>query len=138
MTNIKTVDTAKMKGSKKLLWVARIVTVTPIVVAIIYSLVLNFVIIRPGDVAPGALTGGALLLSPIFLGIAAIAWVWSLAGGLLVFTTGILAFNGVLYTNYGIAVYEALYSALCLLFTLGGILHVIRAFIARIEARAEK
>jgi len=108
-------------------------TVAPIVVAIIYSLVLNFIIIRPGDIAPGALTGGTLLLSPIFLGIAVVAWVWPLAGGLLVLITGILAFNGVLYTNYGIAVYEASYGAFCLLFILGGILHLTRVFISRIE-----
>jgi len=122
----------------KMKWAARITTFAPILVAIIYSLVLNFVIIKPGSVAPGALTGGTLLLSPIFLGIAAMAWVWPLPGGLLVFITGILAFNGVLYTNYGIAVYEASYGALCLLFILGGILHLIRTFIDRIEARGEK
>lgn len=119
-----------LESHRRLRWAARITTVGAVAVAVIYSLILCFAIAeRPFSVA-GVLTVGTFALSALFIGIAIVAWEWSLVGGIIVLLAGGIALNGVLSTNYSIS-YEAPFAAFCVIFMIGGVLHLIRACLIR-------
>jgi hypothetical protein len=62
--------------------------------------------------------------------VAIIAWRWSLVGGLCVVAAGGLGLSGVLSTNYDLR-FEAVFAAFCVIYMIGGVFHLIRAYLIR-------
>jgi hypothetical protein len=115
-----------LESYSRLRWAARITTVGSVLAAVIYGLILCFAIGESPFSVAGVLVASTFALAAFFIGIAIVAWVWSLAGGLLAFAAGCLALSGVLSTNYSIGS-KAPFAAFCVIFMIGGVLHLIRA-----------
>ena len=117
---------------------ARITTAAPVIVAIIYSIGLAAVImLRISLYSPDSLLSGMIFLSPLLLVVTYIAWRWSAPGGLLALATGIPVLLGILSSNWGMA-YEIPYTLFCGVFITGGILHLLWAFLTRIQAGVKR
>lgn len=112
-------------GYQRLRWAARITPMAAVAMAVIYSFILYFVINGAGMLAVGTFA-----LAAMFVGVAIIAWEWSLVGGLCVVAVGGLGISGILSTNYsGGAI--APFIAFCVIYMIGGVLHLIRAYLIR-------
>jgi hypothetical protein len=112
-------------GYQRLRWAARITTMGAVAAALIYSFILYFVIN-----GAGVLAMGTFALAAMFVGVALIAWQWSLVGGIIVVAAGAIALNGVMSTNYDLR-FEAFFDAFCVIYMIGGVLHLIRAYLIR-------
>ncbi len=123
-------------GYQRLRWAARITTMGAVAAAVIYSLILCFAIGESPFDAAGMLVWGTFVLAAMFVGVAIVAWEWSLVGGLLVLATGGLALQGVLSTNYPVR-FEAFSAAFCVIYMIGGVLHLIRAYLIRRHSRGD-
>ena len=112
-------------GYQRLRWAARITPMAAVAAALIYSFILCFVIN-----GAGVLAVGTFALAAMFVGVAIIAWQWSLVGGLCVVAAGGWVLQVVLHTNYDLRV-EAFFDAFCVIYMIGGVLHLIRAYLIR-------
>jgi hypothetical protein len=115
-----------LESYRQLRWAARITTVGSVLLAVVYGLILCFAIGESPFYIAGVLVAGTFALAAFFIGIAIVAWQWSLVGGLFVLVAGGLALNGVLSTNYSIGS-KAPFAAFCVIFMIGGVLYLIRA-----------
>ena len=112
---------------------ARITTIASILIATIYSAVLILLtMLTKLPFSPGSVASGSLIYSPILLGIAIIAWRWSLPGGLLILVIGIGILILILSANLDL-VHKAPYTIFCCIFIIGGVLHLIRGILGRIQ-----
>jgi len=114
-------------GYQRLRWAARITTMGAVAAAVIYSLILYFVV---GGSPADVLVAGTFALSGMYVAVAIIAWQWSLVGGILVVTAGVIALSFFLPTNYDLR-FEAFFDAFCVIYMIGGVLHLVRAYLIR-------
>jgi hypothetical protein len=119
-------------GYQRLRWAARITTMGAVAAALIYSFILYFVIN-----GAGVLAMGTFALAAMFVGVALIAWQWSLVGGLCVVDAGAIALNGVLSTNYDLWI-EAPFDTACVIYMIGGFLHLLRGYLIHVHRREAK
>jgi hypothetical protein len=118
------------ESHRRLRWAARITPMGAVAAALIYSLIVWFAISEPSFPVASVLVGGTFAISAMFVGVAIIAWEWSLVGGLCVVAAGGLGMSGILSTNYsGGAI--APFMVFCAIYIIGGILHLIRAYLIR-------
>lgn len=118
-----------LKSHRRLRWAARITPMAAVVLALIYSFVLCFAVN-----GAGTLVWGTFALSAMFVGLAIVAWEWSLVGGLFVVVVGGWALSSVLHTNYDLR-FEAVFVAFCSIYILGGLLHLVRGYLIHFYRR---
>lgn len=112
--------------------VARAMSVGVMVVAFIYSLVVRFAISEPGFPSYFLFVPSVIILCLMFVGVAIIAWHWSLIGGLCVVVAGGLALKCILSYHFSSIVFT-LFAVFCIIYIIGGVLHLVRACLIRIH-----
>jgi hypothetical protein len=117
-------------GYQRLRWAARITTMGAVAVALIWSFILCFAVGEECFYAAGELVVVTFALSGMYVAVAIIAWQWSLVGGIIVVAAGALALNAFIPTNYDLWL-EAPFDAACVICIIGGVLHLIRAYLIR-------
>lgn len=109
--------------------IARLTTLLSPIVTVVYGLSLAFVAYRVSSSVPvGAFQGGSLLLLPVLLVIAGLAWKWPLPGGILVLAAGILVISAILEAKGLPSWYKVPYLAFWAAFMIGGLLHLVSFF----------
>ncbi|MBI2859552.1 MAG: hypothetical protein HYX90_10780 [Chloroflexi bacterium] len=111
----------------RLVRMARVATLAPPMLAVLYGLVL-VALTRWFSIPVGAFQGMSIMLLPLLLGIAVVAWLAPLAGGILVMAFGVVAVVNILSAHGWPAYYTIPYLILCATFIAGGMLHLIGAF----------
>jgi hypothetical protein len=112
--------------------VARFGTITPPVVAVVYSLVVLLVTtFSPLPVPTGAFQGGSLMVFPVAMALAIIAWKWPLPGGIACVITGLpLLVMTVTARGWGLY-YTIPYTILSIAYIAGGLLHILGFFLQK-------
>jgi hypothetical protein len=103
-----------------------------VAMALIWSFILCFAVGEECFYAGGELVVVTFALSGVYVAFGIIAWQWSLVGGIIVFVAGVLALNAFIPTNYDLWI-EAPFDAACVIYIIGGILHLIRVCLIRIH-----
>ncbi|MDO8473382.1 MAG: hypothetical protein Q7T05_06135 [Dehalococcoidia bacterium] len=120
-----------LRTSRKgtLVWTARLATLAAPVVSVLYGLALvGLAKLTPFSIHVGAFQGMSILLLPLLLSIAVIAWITPLAGGILVMAVGIVTVVNILSAHGWPAYYTIPYLILCAVFITGVMLHIVGAF----------
>ena len=108
---------------------ARLTTLLSPIVAVLYSLLLGLLAaVKPISIPVGAFQGGSILLFPLLLAVALLAWKWPLPGGIVALVMGMLILFPILDAKGWPTWYKIPYITFWAVFMIGGILHTISVF----------